>query len=242
MIRFHTPIPVTRSLAHPPTCGAHSECVEYPSRAGVLVIPTVPIASTSVPHPKHQGRYWLTHIYIHIWPLFSPLVRLLLPSPRRLGQSSHLSPTTPPSTTTSRVGASGSRTWSWNPRPSCSTRFLHPSDGISRGVRFLERAWLVHGGRLTLDGCFYLDSIQQQATPAYSEYSFVPSSTQVSVSAEPRRYYRHKPAPPSLKSYTHVEIPRLGVSTWGHNNRYSPLCDKRSECSRRSRRRHSRAL
>ena len=96
------------------------------------------------PNTKHERPCWLTHIRIRIWSLLSPLVRLLPSSPRRL-VNRRTAAATPHPTTTLRVRASGLWTWSWNPRLSCSTRFLHPSDGI-RGRDILWNWYSRHTG------------------------------------------------------------------------------------------------
>ena len=94
----------------------------------VPVVPTVPVISTSMPQRETPGPL-LAHPHPppHFVSSRLPLARLLPLSPSQLGQSSRLSPATQRPMTTSRVGALDSRTWSWIPRPSCSTRFLHPT-------------------------------------------------------------------------------------------------------------------
>ena len=89
----------------------------------VSVVPTVPVISTSMPQHETPGPV-LAHPYPRpqfVSSRLLPLVRLLLLSPRRLRQSSPPSPATQRPMTTSRIGTSDSRTWSWIPRPSCST-------------------------------------------------------------------------------------------------------------------------
>ena len=89
----------------------------------ILVTPIVPVVSTSAPErEKPVSLLANPHPNSHL-VLLSPLVRLLPLSARQS------CPVTPRSTATSRVGASGSRKWSWNPRPSDSTRFLHAKVG-----------------------------------------------------------------------------------------------------------------
>ena len=126
---------ISHPLVSPATqltaCGTHSERVEHPSRAACAVVPTVPVVSTSVlqhetpvslladPHPpSHLGSS-------------PPFMCLLPPTPRRLGQFIAPLP---------RYDASYNHSEIWDPRPSCSTCFLHPSGGISRRVLLLERA------------------------------------------------------------------------------------------------------
>ena len=126
---FRTPIPVTRSLAHPLNRlrgTFRTRRMPFQSRVYQLS-PRFWWNLHQCPSAKHQDPCWPAHIRNRTWSLLPPLVRLL--SARRLGQSSHLYPDTPRPTTTSRVGVPSLRTWSWNPRPSCSTRFLHASRG-----------------------------------------------------------------------------------------------------------------
>jgi hypothetical protein len=104
-----------------------------------------------------------------------------------------------------------------------------------------------HTVRLMLDGRFYSDSI---SAASYACIRRVHNSTYMSVPAQPHRYHQDKPAPVSAPAFApapasaplSIRFLTLGISTWEHNDRCNPLYDKRSECSRRSRCGHSRAL
>ena len=98
------------------------------------VTPTGPVASNQCANRVPTGS---PHPHSHLassLPARAPAPVLAAPA----AQSPHTSSATPHPTTTPRVRASESRTWSWNPRLSCSTRFLHPSDGTRHRVIFLE--------------------------------------------------------------------------------------------------------
>ncbi len=151
---FYILIPVIRSLVQPLNClrdTFRTRCIPFQSRVcqscqrfGGIHISAL-AQNTGVPAGPPTSFSLFS-------PARAPAPALTVP----VGQSSHLSPATPRSATTSRVGGSGSRAWGWNPRPSCSTRFFHPSDGIRRRVILSERAWWTHTVRLTLEGVLLL--------------------------------------------------------------------------------------
>ena len=141
------------------------------------IIPMAPVASTTVPSAKHQGRCWLTHIPIRIGSLLFPLVAA---HPRRLGQSPHPSPIALCSTTTSRVGSRGlAAQCASSTHPTASGAELYFGAGI---VRIQSQ---IGAGRCACTQIQY----QKQATPVSSEYySFAPNSAYAAVSAQPHRY------------------------------------------------------
>ena len=79
-------------------------------------------------------------------------------------------------------------------------------------------------------GASTLIQYQEQATLLTRS---TPLSAIRPVPTQPHRYYQHNPepspAPPSLGFYTHVKILQSRHFHLEHNNRYSLLCDKRSE-------------
>ena len=183
------------------------------------------------PNVKHQGPCWPTAIRLSGWSL-------LPPSARRLSQSSPLTPDMSRPTTTSRVGTLDSRTWSWNPWPSCSTPPIrqHQAQSYTLGTGVVD----THSQIAVGQGASTQIRYQQQTTPVYSEYSFVRDSACVFVPAQPHRYHQHKPDL-HLRLQPHRNPIHMSASVYPLGAQQQ-ICDKCGKCSRCSRRRHSRAL
>ena len=205
------------------------------------VVPTVPVASTSVPqyetrgplmaHP-HPHSHWVSYL-----PARAPALFLAAP----VGQSSYhphyaTSYNYPesPSLGFMDMGLE-SEAQLLNALPPPIRR--HQRQRYTFGTGIVDTRGQIDVGQ----GASTLFQYQQQAMPVYPEYSFEGDSTYVSDSAQPHRYYQHKPAPAPHRyleahcsPWNPIQTLRflgLSISTWEHNNGHNPLCNKRRHSS-----------
>ena len=111
--------------------------------------------------------------------------------------------------------------------------------------RHQAQSYTFGAGVVRWTGCFYSDSISAMNYACTLRVLLCPLSDVCVRSCSTSLVPPTQTCTPHHCPWNPVRMPRfltLGISTWEHNNRYSLLCDKHSECSRRSRGLHTRVI